>query len=87
MWWRNSLVVLLAVTMVCMETKWAHLATESTTTMMALKPCDSGSSVIKSMEMVSHYLEVWGGVEVLYRGHSVGFLFVDRGHMCCSTYL
>ena len=54
MQWRNNLAVLLAVTVVCMGTKWAHLATESTTTMMVLKPCDSRSSMIKSTEMVSY---------------------------------
>ena len=55
MWWRNSLAVPLAVTVVCVGIKWAHLATESTTIIIASKPCDSRSSMMKSTEMVSHH--------------------------------
>jgi hypothetical protein len=35
--------------------KWLHLLTESTTTIVALNPCESGSSVIKSTLTMSHH--------------------------------
>ncbi len=46
---RYRLAAPAAIMVVSVSSKWAHLPTESTTTMMALYPPDSGSSEMKSM--------------------------------------